>query len=55
MVLENKNWVLKDWPSGYHFYDHHKGNEYSSIRHDLYLIGGHAPMSSEVVPTNVPL
>lgn len=31
--------MLKDWPSGYKFYDHHKGPSNGNIRHDLYLVG----------------
>ncbi|OCB85502.1 hypothetical protein A7U60_g7512 [Sanghuangporus baumii] len=38
--LESKSWVLKDWPEGYHFYDHNKGHLASGkVRHDLYLVG----------------
>lgn len=31
-------YVLKDWPAGYHMFDHHKGPE-RAPRHDAYLIG----------------
>lgn len=40
MSLDSKSWVLHSWPSGYQFYDHHKGQLSSgSVRHDLYLVG----------------
>ena len=37
-ATESKSWVLKEWPAGYHFYDHHKG-QLGNERHDLYLMG----------------
>ncbi len=33
-----KGYIMKDFPKGYEFYDHHKGPP-EKIRHDLYLYG----------------
>ncbi|KAI0741615.1 hypothetical protein C8Q80DRAFT_145059 [Daedaleopsis nitida] len=35
---EGPKYVLKDWPTGYQFFDHNKGNA-KSPRHDPYLYG----------------
>ncbi|KIP03007.1 hypothetical protein PHLGIDRAFT_78231 [Phlebiopsis gigantea 11061_1 CR5-6] len=44
-------YVLKDWPAGYHMYDHNKGPA-SNPRHDAYLIAGIAKFRSinEFIP-----
>ncbi|GLB41941.1 putative transcription-silencing protein Clr2 [Lyophyllum shimeji] len=34
----SKDYILRDWPAGYAFFDHHKGKA-DSPRHDLYLFG----------------
>ncbi|KAL4248109.1 Cryptic loci regulator 2 [Abortiporus biennis] len=36
-----RTYVLKDWPAGYHMFDHNKGKQ-SNPRHDAYLIGSSA-------------
>ena len=35
---EGPNYVLKEWPQGYQFFDHNKGPA-GSPRHDVYLCG----------------
>ncbi|RDB20827.1 hypothetical protein Hypma_012012 [Hypsizygus marmoreus] len=35
---EGPEYVLRDWPAGYAFFDHHKGIS-SAPRHDVYLFG----------------
>ena len=35
----DSTWVLKEWPTHYHLYDHNKGQPGGAVRHDLYLIG----------------
>ncbi|KAF8074836.1 hypothetical protein FPV67DRAFT_1575013 [Lyophyllum atratum] len=36
---EGPDYVLRSWPEGYAFFDHHKGVR-NAPRHDLYLFGG---------------
>lgn len=40
-MAETKTFALRDWPSGYKFYDHHKGQLGGAIRHDVYLVGAY--------------
>lgn len=47
--VAGQTYVLKDWPEGYHMFDHNKGRE-QNPRHDAYLIGSYLLPSSHTYP-----